>query len=93
MNHRDVKPHCCTFCNASYSQKSRLQIHIRKHQGVKPFACEVCNKLFTEKGNLNVHMKSHMKGLRGAPSSSQEISIRAKTIGVNKLFTDVQTPD
>lgn len=43
----------------SYSQKSRLHIHIRKHLGIKPFHCEFCGNKFTEKGNLTVHLKSH----------------------------------
>ncbi len=95
MNHRTVKPHRCTLCPASYSQKSRLEIHIRKHQGVKPFQCDLCRKLFTEKGNLNVHMKSHVGALigSGASSGTQETCMRAKTIGAQKKHKRIQSPD
>ncbi len=53
------KPYMCQICHVSYSQKSRLQIHLRKHLGIKPYECKFCGNRFTEKGNLNVHLKSH----------------------------------
>lgn len=59
INHSNEKPFKCHICHISYSQKSRLEIHLRKHFGIKPFKCDICGNHFTEKGNLNVHMKSH----------------------------------
>lgn len=59
--HQGIKLFNCTFqgCNSKFSNKSRLEVHIRTHFGQKPFQCPICNKSFNEKGNLKTHMKFH----------------------------------
>ena len=59
--HNNYYPFKCPYsnCSHSYSNKSRLEVHIRTHTGIKPFQCNLCNKFFNEKGNLKTHINFH----------------------------------
>lgn len=59
--HNKILPYKCPYdnCTKAYSNRSRLEVHIRTHTGARPFICTVCNKSFNEKGNLKTHMNFH----------------------------------
>ncbi|KAK8257467.1 hypothetical protein IWZ00DRAFT_13512 [Phyllosticta capitalensis] len=48
-------------CEMSFSQKTHLDIHMRKHTGHKPFVCRSpgCDKRFSQMGNLKTHERRH----------------------------------
>ena len=52
------KPNPCTFCEASFSEKDSLNIHIAvTHNGKKPFECSKCQESFFHKNQLYRHKK------------------------------------
>ena len=52
----------CDFCNASYSQHGKLNMHVAKvHEGME-FQCKQCDYSVTEKGLLSSHVKSVHEG-------------------------------
>ena len=59
--HNHILPFKCPYllCKNSYSNQSRLLIHIRTHSGFKPYICPICKKSFNEKGNLKTHIGFH----------------------------------
>ena len=59
--HNKILPFKCPISNClnSYSNKSRLEVHLRTHSGIKPYSCPICKKLFNEKGNLKTHILFH----------------------------------
>ena len=59
--HKNIRPYKCSYtgCNKEYSNKSRLEVHIRTHTGARPYVCTICSKSFNEKGNLKTHIGFH----------------------------------
>ncbi|XP_035221988.1 zinc finger protein 37 homolog [Stegodyphus dumicola] len=54
-----TKPYSCTDCQAQFSTKGNLIVHMRKHTGEKPYCCSKCSSRFSTKGNLKRHLKTH----------------------------------
>ena len=44
--HTEEKPHQCTTCQKSFTQKPHLDTYIRTHTDEKPYKCTTCEKLF-----------------------------------------------
>ena len=55
--HTGKKPHQCSVCGKTISQRSNLVTHIRTHTGEKPHQCSVCGKTFSYRSNLVTHIK------------------------------------
>ena len=53
----------CEDCDAKFSTKSKLQIHIKQvHLKIKDFHCEDCDAKFSTNGDLQIHIKRvHLK--------------------------------
>lgn len=49
----------CEHCDATFTTKSHLKIHMFKHTGQYPFVCGICGKGFGQRGNLRVHEERH----------------------------------
>jgi len=49
----------CKICDKVYSDKIRLELHMRMHNNLKPFPCTICDKAFTQKRSLKEHLLTH----------------------------------
>jgi len=49
----------CGICKKIFSDKVRLDLHMRTHTNVKPFPCHICEKSFTQKRSLKEHLLTH----------------------------------
>lgn len=49
----------CKLCNKVYSDRIRLELHMRVHNNLKPFPCTICEKAFTQKRSLKEHLLTH----------------------------------
>ncbi|KAF7236311.1 hypothetical protein EYD10_16933 [Varanus komodoensis] len=54
------KPHKCSFCGASFYERTHLAIHERIHTGEKPYKCSVCETWFSHPSELMRHEETHM---------------------------------
>ena len=58
------KPHKCSDCDNSFSQKSNLKKHIEKNhtlsESVVAYKCASCDMTFSEKSNLLQHLRQHI---------------------------------
>ncbi|XP_053147445.1 zinc finger and SCAN domain-containing protein 23-like isoform X6 [Hemicordylus capensis] len=64
FGHQEVqapeKPHKCSFCEASFYERTHLIIHERIHTGEKPYKCSVCETWFSHPSELMRHEETHM---------------------------------
>ena len=49
----------CLVCHRSYSNKYRLNQHVKVHDVSKCFKCDVCLKVFANKYLLKMHYRTH----------------------------------
>jgi len=49
----------CHICQKKFTDKPKLQDHIRRHEGVKPYVCDECQKCFCTAGELKNHQLTH----------------------------------
>jgi KRAB domain-containing zinc finger protein len=54
-----ITSYSCRFCEKSFSNESKLNVHESVHTGEKPFKCDICQKAFSKKSNLIVHTRIH----------------------------------
>jgi len=53
------KQFLCEMCDATFTTKSHLKIHMYKHTGDYPYSCEVCGKGFGAKSSARTHELRH----------------------------------
>ena len=53
------KPHVCSKCEKTFTQKAYLKTHELILTGKKPHGCSKCDKTFTQKGTLKRHELIH----------------------------------
>ena len=58
VEHEGFKPHKCDQCQAAFSEKTGLKVHIANKHGDETFRCECCDKKFGVKGNMIRHVKN-----------------------------------
>ena len=87
--HKNIRPYKCSFtgCNKEYSNKSRLEVHIRTHTGARPYVCTICSKSFNEKGNLKTHIGFHTDN---RPFKCDQCNKTYKTNGHLKDHIEIQ---
>jgi len=61
--HDGKKPHKCSICDQSFSQKGHLKEHTDSvHEGKKPHKCSICGQSFSKKGQLKQHTDTVHEG-------------------------------
>jgi uncharacterized Zn-finger protein len=61
---RNNKPAKCSICDASFTRKANLNLHIASvHEGKKQsFICSICDSSFTQSKNLRAHVATVHEG-------------------------------
>ena len=54
------KPYSCDICGRSFTQKVKLDQHLRIHSGEEPYICDICGKLFTTYSSIKRHKVIHI---------------------------------
>jgi len=80
-SHNGDKPYTCTFCDAAYADKKRLQEHILSHTGDRPYKCKFCKFRSKRKENLRNH------GLRYHPGNSEDFGLDSSAVAATKKTT------
>ena len=58
--HKGKKPFKCNICDASFTRKGSLNIHMGSvHEGKKLFKCSICDTGFVEKSKLNDYIATN----------------------------------
>uniref|UniRef100_A0A0K0DNY7 Zinc finger protein n=1 Tax=Angiostrongylus cantonensis TaxID=6313 RepID=A0A0K0DNY7_ANGCA len=57
--HENYRPHVCSICGRTFSQKTHLTKHKRSHSGERPYKCSYCTRTFTDSSVLCNHLRRH----------------------------------
>ncbi|KAI5634579.1 zinc-finger double domain-containing protein [Phthorimaea operculella] len=56
-------PVACPECNQMFSNKYRMQIHLKRHTVTERYVCDQCDKSYSNLGNLTVHRRVVHEGI------------------------------
>ena len=79
--HERMKPHKCTICDCTFSQKQHLKTHTDSlHEGKKPHKCSICDYSCSQKGGLKYHINAVHEGKKPHKCSICDYSFSLKGI-------------
>ncbi|XP_077599057.1 zinc finger and BTB domain-containing protein 43 [Stigmatopora nigra] len=67
MQHLNLRPFACPFCNKSFKMKHHLTKHLKTHGALRPHECGVCGKLIIWRDSF---LRHQARCQRSASSSS-----------------------
>ncbi|KAK6173422.1 hypothetical protein SNE40_016875 [Patella caerulea] len=59
VNHEEIKPFVCQYCDKAFSHPGHYKRHIQSHNLKKKFPCDECGKEFDKQCYLQVHVRLH----------------------------------
>ncbi|KAF4527461.1 hypothetical protein B566_EDAN016225 [Ephemera danica] len=90
--HTKERPHECSYCNASFTEKHHLTNHINAiHTHNKPYMCEDCDYKATQKGTLTRHRQAVHLDVRNFACT--ECSYTSTTSGHFRSHMRIHTGD
>ncbi|CAE1290971.1 HIVEP [Acanthosepion pharaonis] len=76
LSHADPRPYVCEYCDAGFSKKQTLRIHLQIHsQQEKPYVCGMCGDTFVTSESLKQHSLIHSNIIVGAHRSFDESAL------------------
>ena len=57
--HKLDAPLQCEYCNNTYTDRHRYEVHVRYHTGETPFKCPICGKGFRDDRKMRLHVARH----------------------------------